>query len=65
MALERECQYAMSFPFVDYGLDIEVMAELERGIILTAIKRSDADSNPPEPLKRKIEEGLSKLKAKR
>ena len=55
----------MSFPFVDYGLDIEVMAELERGIILTAIKRSDADSNPPEPLKRKIEEGLSKLKAKR
>ena len=35
MALEREGYYAQDFPFVDYGIDIHTMAQLEKGIQLT------------------------------
>ena len=47
MAIEREMTYAMSFPFVDYGLDLHLMAELEKGIRVDKIERSDVDVDPP------------------
>jgi len=32
LALEREAMYASKFPFVDYGCDVELMSELEKGV---------------------------------
>ena len=65
LAIERELLYAQDFPFIDYGLDLNVMAEMEKGIKMTKIKRSDIDSNPPEEVKKKIEESIMKLKSKK
>jgi len=65
LAFEREMFYASDFPFVDYGVDLQEMAAFEKGIELTAIKRSEIDANPPEQVKKKIEEGLMRLKPKR
>jgi hypothetical protein len=63
--MERELLYAADFPFVDYGADLRVMAEMENGVRMVKIKRSDIDANPPEAIRKKIEESLSKMKAKR
>jgi hypothetical protein len=57
--------YATDFPFIDYGLDLKVMAEMEKGIKLVKVRRSDADANPPESVKKRIEEALAKMKPKR
>lgn len=65
LAMERELMYASEFPFVDYGIDIRIMAEMEKGIQLSRIRRSDIDTNPPEPVKKRIEEALSKMKCKK
>jgi hypothetical protein len=32
LAFEREAFYASQFPFVEYGLDLPIMAELDKGI---------------------------------
>lgn len=48
LAFEREILYATEFPFVDYGLDLEMMAEIEKGIQLTKIRRTAMDCDPPE-----------------
>lgn len=32
LALEREAIYAKDYPFVEYGLDLQIMGELEKGI---------------------------------
>jgi hypothetical protein len=41
------------------------MAEMEKGIKLIKVKRSDSDANPPESVKKRIEEALAKMKPKR
>lgn len=41
------------------------MSEMEKGIKMYKIKRSDIDANPPEAIKKKIEEKLAKMKSKR
>lgn len=65
LAIEREMLYACDFPFIDYGCDLKVMSEIEKGIMMMKIKRSDIDSNPPEEVKKRIEESLAKLKPKK
>lgn len=65
MALERELLYAQDFPFIDYGCDLRIMSEMEKGVQMAKIRRSDIDANPPESVKRKIEESLAKMKAKK
>jgi hypothetical protein len=40
------------------------MTEMEKGIYLTKIKRSDLDANPPKELKDKIEKSLAKVKCR-
>lgn len=65
LAIERELFYASDFPFIDYGIDIRTMSEMEKGIKLTKIKRSDIDANPPEAIKKMIEKSLSKLRCKK
>ena len=64
LALEREALYAKEFPFVDYGIDLKVMADMEKGIELRKIKRSDIDANPPQEMKKKIEKRLQNVKSK-
>lgn len=65
LALERELLYACDFPFIDYGVDLKLMSEMEKGIRMVKVKRSDIDANPPEAVKKRIEESLSKMKAKK
>ena len=65
LALDRELMYASDFPFIDYGIDLKVMAEMEKGIKMVKIKRSDIDADPPEAIKKKIEAGLMKLRSKK
>ena len=47
MALEREAIYASEYPFVEYGLDLHVMAELEKGVKIEHISRTEYDAAPP------------------
>jgi len=65
MAFERELLYAADFPFIDYGKDLNIMAEIEKGIQLVKVARSDIDANPPEQVKKRIEESLAKMKPKK
>lgn len=32
LAMESELMYAQQFPFIDYGGDLHLMAELEKGV---------------------------------
>ncbi len=32
LALEREAIYAANFPFIEYGIDLHIMAQLEKGV---------------------------------
>lgn len=47
LALEKEAMYAAKFPFVDYGVDLNLMAELEQGVQLTKVARTDTDAKLP------------------
>ncbi len=46
IAIEQEAIYAAEYPFVDYGADLALMSELEKGVRLERIPRSDADAKP-------------------
>ena len=48
MALEREALYAATFPFVDYGADLQIMAELEKGVHSRKIRRTETDAKLPK-----------------
>jgi hypothetical protein len=41
------------------------MSEMEKGIKVFKVRRSDLDANPPEPVKKWVEEKIAKLKSKR
>ena len=56
LALEREAIYASTYPFVEYGLDLRVMAELEKGIKMEYISRTDYDTDPAKYDKKKAEQ---------
>ena len=58
LGIEREMHYAQEFPFVDYGKDLELMAEIEQGIKVYRITRSPIDMNPPEKVKEKMNKVL-------
>lgn len=64
-AFERELFYADDFPFVDYGIDLDMMSMMEQGIHLHTINRSDNDSNPPKEIEEKVEDFLSKQRTRR
>lgn len=46
LAFEREALYAAEFPFIEYGQDLQVMAELEKGVQVNMLTRSEVDTNP-------------------
>lgn len=56
LALEREAIYASKFPFVEYGLDLNVMAELEKGVKMEYISRTDYDTDPSKQDKETVEQ---------
>ena len=61
-----EAHYAADFPFVDYGVDIPMMAELEKGVKVMKIKRSETDiAKAGKPETNETEEYLALMKKKR
>lgn len=60
LALEREASYAADFPFVEYGLDLHLMAELEKGVKVETISRTDYDANPPKEVQTRIDRYFEK-----
>lgn len=46
LALQQEYAYAEKFPFMDYGQDLEAMAESDKGVKVTKITRSVYDTDP-------------------
>lgn len=42
-SIETEALYAAEFPFVDYGSDLAIMAEMEKGVKLQKLATTDTD----------------------
>ena len=62
LALEKEFLYASRFGFVDYGLDLPLMAELEKGIPSVELTSTTLDYNPPKETKEQVQKELQKVK---
>ena len=62
LGLEMEMLYNMDFPFIDYGSDLVLMAQRERGVLFQRYRRSDVDINPPKEVKDRMEKILEKQK---
>lgn len=45
MAMELEMLYARDFPFVDYGIDLQDMAEAEKGVRMTKLSGVPTDTD--------------------
>jgi hypothetical protein len=58
LALEREMMYNYYFPWVDYGLDLEDLAERENGVFFTRYRWGEIDANPPKEVSDKMEQVL-------
>lgn len=65
VAIEQEAYYAAEYPFVDYGADLALMSELEKGVRLERIPRSEADAKPNPQEEKDVEEYLSKLRPRK
>ena len=65
LAMEMELDYADDFPFVDYGVDLQIMAETEKGVKVTQLTRTDYDANPPKEEEWKCEEKLKMLRSRK
>ena len=48
LSWEREFLYAAQFPFVDYGIDLEDMAEQEKGIRVARLTAKPVDTKKGE-----------------
>jgi hypothetical protein len=60
LANEAEYFYAQEHPFVDYGKDLELMSEMEKGIRITRFKRSEKDRKPDKEQDLKIRKELAR-----
>jgi hypothetical protein len=65
IALECEVTYASNYPFVDYGTDLHIMAEMEKGVHIEKLMRSEADMKPHPTKAKDVEKFLSKLRPRR
>lgn len=65
LALEREAHYAADFPFVEYGIDLHVMAELEKGIRVTRLSETNYDTDPPPQEKAKVDEYMMRARPRK
>lgn len=65
IALEREAMYATEFPFIDYGVDLDTMAEMEQGIRIEKLNTTELDAKMPPAKQKDVEDYLNKLKCRR
>ena len=62
LAMEKEAIYASSFPFLEYGQDLDIMSEMEKGVRSSRLTRTDYDTNPPNKKEQKyLNEYLDKM----
>lgn len=61
--------YAREFPFVDYGIDLEVMAAMEKGVRITRLSNVPTDTDKttgvqrlPKTIKEDTERVLTKMR---
>ena len=55
LAMEREAIYASKYPFIDYGIDLHVMAEFEKGVRIDKMTVSDYDTKPSKEHKKFVD----------
>lgn len=55
LALEREFIYARDFPFVEYGIDLNIMAEIEKGVKIERLTNTEYDTDPNFKDKKKVD----------
>lgn len=65
VALETEGIYATKYPFVDYGADLQVMAQLEKGMRIEKFYRTDADDKLKPKEKDEVESYLARMKSRK
>jgi hypothetical protein len=65
LAAEREAHYASEYPFVEYGVDLHVMAEYEKGVKIERLSRTEYDANPPKDEHKKVEKYIEKLRPRK
>ena len=65
LALEREAIYASEFPFVEYVLDLSIMAELEKGIRVERLSNTEYDANPSQAEKEKVNKFIMKMRPRK
>lgn len=65
LAFEKEALYAAEFPFIEYGQDLQIMAELEKGIQVNMLTRTEVDTNPPPKEKKEVNKYIEKLHSRK
>lgn len=64
LAIECEANYASDFPFIEYGLDLHMMGEWEKGIKMERITDSEYDAKPHKEVKEKTDHFLMKMRSR-
>lgn len=64
-AFEREAIYASEYPFVEYGVDLHIMAEYEKGVKVKTLSRTEYDTNPPREVKQHVEKYFEKSRPRK
>ena len=65
LLLEREIMYAHEFKFVDYGKDLFVMSQVEAGVELHKLDRTQVDTDPPKDVVENMSKVLRNIKPKK
>jgi hypothetical protein len=64
-ALETEAMYAAEFPFQDYGSDLTVMAEMEKGVKLQRLCVTETDAKPDHKEQEQVDGYMARLPKRR
>jgi hypothetical protein len=60
--MEEGLRYAKRFAYIDYGKDLQHMAEREQGVFLQKIRRSEIDCRPSKEVEEKISPVIRNIK---
>lgn len=60
-SLELEVIYAQRYPFCDYGTDLNIMAELDKGVRITRLADTEGDSKVTEQEQKEVDLYLARL----
>jgi hypothetical protein len=64
IAIEREAIYASEFPFIEYGQDLAMMGEAEKGVKITRLTTTEYDTNPHRESKESVDIHLMKMRSR-